>query len=112
VIEHWPGWFAHGTCELQAALVNEHVPIDEQSDELRQATVASLAHWPMISGHVPGFTEQTAPGGLLHVPFLVQVASAAAWVAPLQTFPGAAPQLPPTALQSEFFVQTVTPSLQ
>jgi hypothetical protein len=104
--------FAQGTFELQAALVKEQVPIDEQSDATVHCTVGSLAQEPMIAGQVPGFAEQAAFGGLLQVPFFVHVASAAAWVAPLQTFPGAAPQLPPTALQSEFLVQTVTPSLQ
>jgi hypothetical protein len=104
--------FAQGTAELHAALVKEQVPMPEQSEAPRQVTEASLAHLPRISGHVPGFALQAALGGLLQVPGFVHVASAAAWVAPLQTFPGAVPQLPPTALQSEFLVQTVTPSLQ
>jgi hypothetical protein len=104
--------FAQGTAELHAALVKEQVPMPEQSEELRQDTELSLAHLPRISGQVPGFALQAAFGGLLQVPFLVHVASAIAWVAPLQTFPGAAPQLPPTALQSEFLVHAVTPSLQ
>jgi hypothetical protein len=111
VMEHVPAMLLQGTAELHAALVNEQVPMPEQSEELRHRTDASLAQVPISSGHAAVLAHD-ALGGLLQTPFFVHVASAIAWVAPLQTFPGAAPQLPPTLLQSAFLVQTVTPSLQ
>jgi hypothetical protein len=84
VIEQLPGTLAHGTCELHAALVLAQVPIDEQSEELRHFTVASLAQVPRISGQVPGFALQLEFGGLLHVPVVRHCRFAFACVVPLQ----------------------------
>lgn len=91
VIEQLPGTLAQGTCELQAAFVLAQVPIDEQSDEPRQSTLASLAQVPMTSGQLPGLALQAAFGGLLQVPCVRHCRSAAAWVVPLQTLPVFAP---------------------
>jgi hypothetical protein len=65
---HTPGTFAQGTLELQFACVLAHVPIEEQSLAPRHVTELSLAQWPRISGHVPGFALHEALGGLLQVP--------------------------------------------
>jgi hypothetical protein len=83
VIEQLPGTFAQGTCELHAAWVLAQVPIDEQSLEPRHRTLLSLAHLPMISGQVPGFTLHTEFGGLLQVPVVRHCRLASACVAPL-----------------------------
>jgi len=91
VIEQLPGTLAQGTCELHAAWVLAQVPIDEQSDELRQVTLASFAQVPRISGQLPGLALQSEFGGLLQVPCVRHTKSAAAWVAPVQTMPFFAP---------------------
>jgi hypothetical protein len=100
VIEQLPGTLAHGTCELQAALVFAQVPIDEQSLEVRHCTVASFAHVPKIVGQVASAAAWVVPvhiplGGLLQVPFVRHCRLAFAWVVPLHVVPHHAGLPPP-----------------